>query len=87
MFAAELGRLAGRLDDATADRHRTILDLARPAVSYDADALPQLLESMAGTRRPARVCCASSCSTGWPNRGGWRPRPALLEAAYVALVT
>ncbi len=26
VFAAELGRLAGRLDDDTADRHRTILD-------------------------------------------------------------
>ncbi len=27
VYAAELGRLAGRLDDATADRHRSILEL------------------------------------------------------------
>ncbi len=31
VFAAELARLAGRLDDATADRHRTHPDVARPA--------------------------------------------------------
>ena len=31
VFAAELGRLAGRLDDETAERHRTILDLAGAA--------------------------------------------------------
>ena len=31
VFAAELGRLAGRLDDGTADRHRADPDLARPA--------------------------------------------------------
>ena len=43
VFAAELGRLAGRLDDDTADRHRTVLE-ALGLVEYDADALPQLLE-------------------------------------------
>ena len=31
VFAAELGRLAGRLDDATAQRHRDILTSTRPA--------------------------------------------------------
>ena len=31
VFAAELARLAGRLDDATADRHRTVLTSRRPA--------------------------------------------------------
>ena len=44
VFAAELGRLAGRLDDATAQRHRDILTSLGLPVSYDADALPQLLE-------------------------------------------
>ena len=36
VFAAELGRLAGRLDDATADRHRSILTSLGLPVSYDA---------------------------------------------------
>ena len=27
-----------------------------------------------GTRRPAATRCASSCSTGWPGRPGWRAR-------------
>ena len=75
VFAAELGRLAGRLDDDTADRHRAILSSLGLPVSYDADALPQLLEIHGrATRRPARACCASWCSTGWPSRDGWRDR-------------
>ena len=51
VFAAELGRLAGRLDDDTADRHRSILTSLGLPVSYDADALPQLLEYMAGDKK------------------------------------
>ena len=35
VFAAELGRLSGRLDDETADRHRRILDLIGLPTSYD----------------------------------------------------
>ena len=31
IFVAELARAAGRLDDATADRHRAVLESARPA--------------------------------------------------------
>ena len=37
VFAAELGRLAGRLDDATADRHRAVLDLVGLPTSYAGD--------------------------------------------------
>src|SRR5215212_3680647 len=51
VFAAELGRLAGRLDDGTADRHRAILISLGLPVGYDADALPQLLEYMAGDKK------------------------------------
>ncbi|HEY9409852.1 MAG TPA: 3-dehydroquinate synthase [Jiangellaceae bacterium] len=46
MFAAELGRVAGRLDDATADRHRTVLEELGLPTSYDAAAWPRLLETM-----------------------------------------
>ncbi len=37
VFAAELGRLAGRLDDATADRHRAVLDQVGLPTSYAGD--------------------------------------------------
>ena len=47
VFAAELSRLAGRLPDAAAQRHRDILDLARPADRPTAPgAWPQLLATM-----------------------------------------
>ncbi|WP_314413554.1 3-dehydroquinate synthase [Streptomyces sp. DSM 40484] len=45
-FAAELGRLAGRLDDATADRHRTILESVGLPLTYRYDQWPKLLENM-----------------------------------------
>jgi 3-dehydroquinate synthase len=46
VFAAELGRLAGRLDDPTADRHRAVLDALGLPTTYRADAWPRLLEAM-----------------------------------------
>ncbi|MFJ3335683.1 3-dehydroquinate synthase [Streptomyces sp. NPDC086766] len=45
-FAAELGRLAGRLDDATADRHRTVLESVGLPLHYRYDQWPKLLETM-----------------------------------------
>ena len=46
LFAAELGRLAGRLDDATADRHRTVLESVGLPLHYRYDQWPKLLETM-----------------------------------------
>ncbi|MFI9204372.1 3-dehydroquinate synthase [Streptomyces sp. NPDC053048] len=46
VFAAELGRIAGRLDDATADRHRTVLQAVGLPVTYRGDQWPKLLETM-----------------------------------------
>jgi 3-dehydroquinate synthase len=46
VFAAELGRRAGRLDDATADRHREVLTALGLPTGYDPDALPELLDAM-----------------------------------------
>ena len=84
VFAAELGRLAGRLDDATAERHRDVLDaLGLPTDVRRATRWPQLLARCAWTRSPAATCCASSCWTGWPSRSVLEdPDPALLDAAY-----
>jgi len=46
VFAAELARALGRLDDATADRHRAILTSVGLPTTYRADAFASLLESM-----------------------------------------
>lgn len=46
MYAAELSRLAGRLSDAVADRHRTVLDLLGLPRTYRAGAWSQLLATM-----------------------------------------
>ncbi|MCX5383572.1 3-dehydroquinate synthase [Streptomyces sp. NBC_00083] len=46
VFAAELGRLAGRLDDATADRHSAILKSVGLPLTYRGDQWPKLVENM-----------------------------------------
>ena len=43
VFAAELARLAGRLDPATASRHRAVLSGVGLPTSYPADAFDDLL--------------------------------------------
>lgn len=46
MFAAELARSVGRLSDADADRHRSILDLLGLPLSYRRDRWQALLDGM-----------------------------------------
>ncbi|GHG39739.1 3-dehydroquinate synthase [Sinomonas cellulolyticus] len=46
MFAAELARSVGRLDDAVADRHRTILESLGLPTSYRGDRWQALLDGM-----------------------------------------
>lgn len=46
VFVAELARLAGRLDDATADRHRAILRQIGLPTTYSAGKWNQLMETM-----------------------------------------
>jgi 3-dehydroquinate synthase len=46
VYAAELSRALGRLDDATADRHRALLRALGLPVSYRAGAFEQLLDTM-----------------------------------------
>jgi 3-dehydroquinate synthase len=46
VFAAELARLSGKLDDATADRHRAVLGAVGLPLSYRHDQWPRLLETM-----------------------------------------
>jgi 3-dehydroquinate synthase len=83
VFAAELGRLAGRLDDATADRHRAILTSLGLPVTYDADALPQLLEHMAGDKKTRSGVLRFVVLDGLARPGRLEgPDPSLLAAAY-----
>ncbi|HEY7718512.1 MAG TPA: 3-dehydroquinate synthase [Pedococcus sp.] len=86
VYVAELARLAGRIDDDLADRHRTILSGLGLPVTYRGDRWPRLLEAMkrdkksrgsmlrfvvlAGLARPVRL------------EG---PDPALLQAAYAEI--
>jgi len=46
IYAAALGRRSGRLDEATADRHRAVLDRLNLPTSYRTDAWPDLLAAM-----------------------------------------
>jgi 3-dehydroquinate synthase len=86
VFAAELARLAGRLDDATAQRHRTVLSALGLPVSYDADALPQLLEYMAQDKKSRAGVLRFVVLDGLGKPGRLAgPDPSLLAAAYAGL--
>ncbi len=86
VFAAELARLAGRLDDATAQRHRTILSALGLPVGYDADALPQLLEYMAQDKKSRAGVLRFVVLDGLAKPGRLAgPDPSLLAAAYAGL--
>lgn len=86
VFAAELARLAGRLDDATAQRHRTILSAIGLPVGYDADALPQLLEYMAGDKKTRSGVLRFVVLDGLAKPGRMvGPDPGLLVTAYAGL--
>jgi 3-dehydroquinate synthase len=83
VFAAELGRLAGRLDDATADRHRAILTSLGLPVTYDRDALPQLIDFMAGDKKTRAGMLRFVVLDGLAKPGRLEgPDPSLLAAAY-----
>ncbi|OBF85494.1 3-dehydroquinate synthase [Mycobacterium sp. 852002-51163_SCH5372311] len=86
VFAAELARLAGRLDDATAERHRNILASLGLPTSYDAGALPELLEYMAGDKKSRAGVLRFVVLDGLAKPGRLAgPDPALLAAAYAGL--
>ena len=69
VFVAELARLAGRLDEATAERHRAVLELVGLPTPYRGADWTELLATRCGwTRRRGATSCGSWCSTGWPAR-------------------
>lgn len=83
VFAAELARLAGRLDDACVQRHREVLTSLGLPVSYHADALPDLLKFMAGDKKTRSGTLRFVVLDGLAKPGRLEgPDPALLAAAY-----
>jgi 3-dehydroquinate synthase len=83
VFAAELSRLAGRLDDDTAARHRSILSSVGLPVAYDADALPQLLEGMQTDKKNRAGMLRFVVLDALAKPGRLEaPDPGLLAAAY-----
>ena len=86
VFAAELARLAGRLDGGTADRHRAVLESVGLPVTYAADALPELVEAMRGDKKARAGMLRFVVLDGLAKPGRLEgPDPALLERAYAAV--
>jgi 3-dehydroquinate synthase len=86
VFAAELARLAGRLDDDTADRHKRVLELLGLPTSYDPDALPQLMEGMKVDKKNKAGVLRFVVLDGLAKPGRLEgPDPALIAAAYSAV--
>lgn len=85
-FVAELARLAGRLDDATADRHAAIFSSLGLPTGYDEDAFPRLLELMAGDKKnhSGLLRLVILDGLGRPSRMEG-PDPTLMAAAYAAI--
>ncbi|MEU9302239.1 3-dehydroquinate synthase [Streptomyces sp. NPDC048269] len=83
VFAAELGRLAGRLDDATADRHKTVLASVGLPLTYRGDQWPKLLETMKVDKKSRgdllRFIVLDGLAKPTVLEG---PDPAVLVAAY-----
>jgi len=86
VFAAELARLAGRLDDATADRHRRVLAALGLPTGYDLGALPELVENMRGDKKSRSRTLRFVVLDGLAKPGRLEgPDPELLAAAYAVL--
>jgi 3-dehydroquinate synthase len=83
VFAAELARAAGRLDDATADRHLQVLHGLGLPTTYDPDALGDLVKIMASDKKTRSGVLRFVVLDG-PARPGRLvgPDPSLLAAAY-----
>ena len=83
IFAAELSRLAGRLDSATARRHRDVLELLGLPTAYRIEAWPELLAAMRVDKK-TRADTLRFVVLDGPARPGilTGPPEALLEQAY-----
>jgi 3-dehydroquinate synthase len=82
-FAAALGRLAGRLDTATAERHRSVLTAVGLPVRYRGDAWPELRAAMAVDKKARAAKLRFVVLDGLAKPGILAdPAEELLERAY-----
>ena len=83
VYAAALGRRLGRLDDVTADRHRSLLDALGLPTHYRADAFGQLLDTMRIDKKARGHRIRFVVLDGLARPGTVDdPDPAVLTAAY-----
>ncbi len=83
VFAAELARAAGRLDDDTADRHLTVLHGLGLPTTYDPDALTELVTIMGSDKKTRSGTLRFVVLDALARPGRLvGPDPALLAAAY-----
>ena len=86
VFAAELARAAGRLDDATADRHRAVLAALGLPVHYVPDVLDELVTTMQGDKKARAGTLRFVVLDGLATPGRLEdPGRDLLERAYAAV--
>jgi 3-dehydroquinate synthase len=86
VFAAELARVAGRLDDATADRHRAILHAIGLPVSYPGGVLDELVQTMRGDKKSRAGKLRFVVLDGLAEPGRLEgPDPELIATAYAAV--
>ncbi len=86
VYAAELARRAGRLDDTTADRHRAVLSRLGLPTAYAPDAFDELLATMALDKKARGATLRFVILTGLARAEilSGPPEP-LLREAYAAL--
>ena len=86
VFAANLGRLAGRLDDATADRHAELLAAIGLPVSYPREAWPALRRTIDVDKKTRGATLRFVVLDGLARPGILTaPAEELLEEAYAAV--
>jgi 3-dehydroquinate synthase len=86
VYAAELSRLAGRLDDAVVDRHRSALAGVGLPTSYRGDRWPQLYEAMRRDKKSRGSLLRFVVLDGLAEPGRLEgPERSVLQAAYTAI--
>ena len=86
VYAAELARLAGRLDDALVDRHRAVLASVGLPTSYRGDRWPQLFDAMRRDKKSRGSVLRFVVLNGLAQPARLEgPDPSMLRAAYAAV--
>jgi 3-dehydroquinate synthase len=86
VFAAELARVTGHLDDVTADRHGALLHRLGLPTEYDPDGLPELITFMGSDKKTRGGRLRFVILDGLANPGRLTgPDSAALQAAYSVL--